>query len=267
MHPILFAIGHFHVYSFSIFLILAWLVWSFLFWKSLRSDGVDEDKIFDLTFYATIVAFIVSRAVFVYFHWALFATTFLKIVAIWVQPGFSLYGALIGAVMTLILLSRQQKVRVGHVLDAFALSLPGALFVGLIGALLDGTTVGKLTNLPWAIRFVGFVGRRHPIEVYEMIAMLVVATVIGYLRQQSIQKKWPYGVVGVWFFILFCLLMFPLEFFKESHVYWNSLSANQWVLVALFAEAVGAFYVRGGGRELIRPIANKIYAKFSKRRS
>ena len=266
MHPILLTIGHVHIYSFSVFLILAWCVWSFLFWRSLRSDGVDEDKIFDLTFYSTIIAFVVSRATFVYFHWSLFAKTILKVVALWVQPGFSLYGALIGAVLTMLLLSRRQKVRVGHVLDAFALSFPGALIVGLVGGLLDGTMVGKISNLPWAIRFVGYAGRRHPIELYEIVALGIIIAVMSYIRRQSVEKKWPYGVVGVWFFILFALTMFPLEFLEESHVYWRSLSANQGVLVALFAEAVGAFYVRGGGRELVRPMVNKIYAKFSKRR-
>ena len=91
-------------------------------------------------------------------------------------------------------------------------------------------------------------------------------------------EKLPYGIVGVRFFILYCVPMFVLEFLKDTRVYWVSLSANQWILIALFAEALGAFYVRGGGREAIRPIGYKIkktvsnitgglYAKFSKRSS
>ncbi len=70
--------------------------------------------------------------------------------------------------------------------------------------------------------------------------------------------------------------MFLLEFLKDTRVYWISLSANQWILIAVFAEAMGAFYVRGGGREAVRPYINAIqtkvhafvggiYAKFSKR--
>jgi len=257
MHPILFAIGHLHIYSLSIFLILSWLVFSFLFWRELRTDGVDEDKIFDLMFYATLVGFIVSRAGFVVFHWNLFADTWLRIFAIWVQPGFALYGAIAGALLTLIFLSRREKVRLGTVLDAFAMSFPGALLVGLIGGFLDGTVVGKVSRLPWAIRYVGFVGRRHPIQLYEIAVCIVLIIILYVLSQKSTKEKWAYGVAGVWFFLLFSLFMFPLEFLKESHVYWT-LSANQWILVALFAEALGAFYVRGGGREAIRPFFNRI---------
>ena len=60
------------------------------------------------------------------------------------------------------------KVRLGQVLDAFALSFPAAFLVGLIGAFLDGTAVGKIVDLPWALRVAGHVGKRHPIQLYEV---------------------------------------------------------------------------------------------------
>jgi phosphatidylglycerol:prolipoprotein diacylglycerol transferase len=276
MLPVLFSIGQFRVYSFSLFLLLSWFVFSFVFWRMLRSDGVDEDKIFDLTFYSTLVALVVSRLSFVLFHWELFSDTWLKIIAVWVQPGFSLYGAVLGGLVTLILLSRKEKVRLGNVLDAFAIAFPSALLLGLVGSLLDGTIVGKMASLPWAVRYAGIVGMRHPVQIYEAIACVSIIIVVTVLERRSMKEKWPYGVVGVWFFFLYSTLMFLLEFMKDSRVYW-ALSANQWVLIALFAETLGAFYVRGGGREVLRPIPRKIktglmqviggiYAKFSKRR-
>jgi len=263
MHPILIAIGHFHIYSLSVFFVLSWLVFSFLFWRELRTDGVDDDKIFDLMFYATLAGIVVSRAGFVVTHWNLFADTWLRIFAIWVQPGFTLYGAIAGTLITLVLLSRREKVRLGTVLDAFAMSFPGAMLIGLIGGLLDGSVVGKISHLPWAIRYVGVVGRRHPIQLYEILACIVMIVILWVLSQKSTKEKWAYGVVGVWFFLLFSVLMFPLEFAKESRVYWT-LSANQWILIALFAEALGAFYVRGGGREAIRPFINRIEIRIGK---
>jgi phosphatidylglycerol---prolipoprotein diacylglyceryl transferase len=263
MHPILFAFGHIHIYSLSIFLILSWLVFSFLFWRELRADGVDEDKIFDLMFYATLVSFIGARAGFVAFHWDLFEKTLLRTVAIWVQPGLALYGAIAGAILTLIFLSRQEKVRLGTVLDAFAMSFPTALLVGLLGGLIDGTVVGKISRLQWAIRYVGSVGMRHPIQLYEIIVCIVMIIVLALIGKRSMKEKWPYGLVGLWFFLLFSIGMFPLEFLKESRVYWT-LSANQWILIALFAEALGAFYVRGGGREAVRPYINRIITNIGK---
>ena len=91
-------------------LVLSWCVFSFLFWRALRSDGIDEDKIFDLTFYSTIVAFVFSRIFFVALNWDLFADTGLRIFAIWVQPGLSLYGAFYRwTSVTLVFLSRRDE--------------------------------------------------------------------------------------------------------------------------------------------------------------
>jgi hypothetical protein len=50
----------------------------------------------------------------------------------------------------------------------------------------------------------------------------------------------------IWFVLLFSVSRLLLNFEGESIL---GLRANQWVLVALFAEGLGAFYVRGGGRK------------------
>lgn len=277
MYPVLLAFGPFTIFSFSVFLILAWLTFSFLFWRALRTSGTEEDRIFDLTFYATIMAFVASRAAFVLTHWELFADTWLKIVALWVQPGLSLYGAFFGGIATLISMSRSTRVRLGLVLDALAQALPVALIIGLIGAFLDGTVAGKVADISWALRVVGHVGRRHPVALYEIAGLCILMIVQLFLVRKATQEKTPYGVVGVWVFMLFSVVMFILEVFKESRVYWT-LTLNQWVLIAIFAESLGALYVRGGGRESVRPLVHKvrsmagritggIYARFSNRRS
>lgn len=276
MYPLLFSIGSFHVYVLSVLILVSWLVYSFLFWRSLRSNGVDEDKIFDITFWSTLLAAITSRAVFIGLHPELFADAWLKTVAIWVQPGFSLYGAIVGCCCAYIYFSRSLKVRLGHMLDAIAVSFPAAILLALIGVLFDGSVPGTHASLPWAVRIVGVTGTRHPVQAYEILALILIIILIAFISRKSKKDKRPYGVVGMWFFILYSLLMFLLEFFKDTHVYWISLRANQWVLIALFAESLGAFYVRGGGREATRPILVKvrsritkvlggIYAKFSKR--
>lgn len=257
MYPILFSFGQFSLYSFSAFLVLSWCVYSFFFWRFLRSAGVDEDKIFDLTFYVSISAFVLSRVAFIFFHWELFSDTWLKMITIWVQPGLSLYGAIIGSLLTVVAICRSQKVRLGLVLDAYAVSFAPAMITGLIGAFLDGTIVGKIADFPWTLRVIGQVGRRHPLAIYEIIFLFFVIVFMSWYMRMSIKKKYPHGSIGVWFFLTYSIGMFILEFFNESQVYWLHLSANQWILIALFAESMGAFYVRGGGREKLRPLLNR----------
>lgn len=238
MYPILFAIGPIRIFSFGVFLVLSWCVWSFLFWRHMRGEGVDEDRIFSLMFTATIAAFVASRIGFVLTHWGLFAPNALKIVALWVQPGLSLVGGALGAFFSLWFVSQKQGVRMGYVFDGMALSLPWALALGKIGSFLD---------------------EGHPVALYEWGTLFLLGILLFVISEKARKRKKPYGTVGIWFFLLYAPAAFVLEFFKDAGIYWGQLSANQWVFLVLFAEACGAFYVVGGGREL--------YAKLSKRHS
>ncbi|MBI2404777.1 prolipoprotein diacylglyceryl transferase [Candidatus Gottesmanbacteria bacterium] len=268
MQPILFSIAGIPVFSLGFFLVVAWLVFSFIFWKLLYRVGVEEKRIFDLTFYATLAALIVSRVTFVFVHPSLFSGSWLKVAAIWVQPGFSLYGGLVGGIATVVYLSRKYKVRLAFVLDAWALAFPVALMFGKIGSLLDATEVGREVQVPWAISYGGHVGTRHPVQFYEIGVLLFLLIISIILGRRAVREKWPYGLVGVWFFLLFSIFMFIIEFMKESVVYAMRLNLNQWILVAMFAESIGAFYVRGGGRETLRPtlrrLGGALYAKIKR---
>lgn len=260
MLPILFTIGPVSVFSFSVFLVLAWLVFSFVLWKILRQYAVDEDKVFDITFYLTLSAFTLSRVVFVLFHWELFADTLLKIPALWIQPGLSLYGGLLGALFTLVFMSRSQKIRLGLLLDAFVQAFGASAIIGSIGTFLDATTAGEIAAVPWAMRLAGQVGLRHPVAGYQFIAFFVISFLVRRYARKSVQYKLPFGMVGLVFFLLFSTAMFVIEFTSVRAVYWISLSASQWLLIAFFAESLGILYVRGGGRERIRPVVNKMIA-------
>lgn len=276
MYPILFSIGPFHVYSFSLLIVLSWCVFSFIFWQILRAEAVGEEHIFDLMFYASLDALIISRIGFIAVHWNLFSDNYLKLAALWVQPGLSLYGGLIGGILTLVILCRSYKVRLGYIADALGLSLPGAFMVGSIATLLDGSEIGTLANIRWAVRYVGHVGLRHPVGLYAFFIFMLISVVVWCIYYRAKRDKWSYGMVGIWFFLLWSVTAFGLEFFKENAVYWKSLSANQWILIGIASQSLGAFYVRGGGREALHPLIQRtgnalssvrqlLYATFSKR--
>lgn len=252
MLPILITIGPLHLYSLSFFLALGWCVFSLVFWKALRREGVAEERIFDLMFWGTIVAFVAARMGFILIHPELFSDSVLKMFALWVVPGLSMYPGLVAGVMTMVIVGKRKQLRAAQVIDALAFALPGSLAIGAIGALLGGSVVGVGTKLPWAVGAVGFSGLRHPAGGYEAVVFLLLLLFIGLLEIRAKSNDWPLGLLGIWFFLIYSVSNFLLEFFVEHQLYWG-LSANQWMLIIIFSQAVGAFYVRGGGREVIRP--------------
>lgn len=255
MYPTLLSIAGFRLSSLSIFLILAWCVFSFVFWKSLRDEGVGEEHIFDLTFYGTLVALVAARAGFVAFHWDLFAGMILKIAALWVAPGLSLMSAIIAALTAIVLVGKRRKVRIGAILDAFGLAIPGSLIVGTVGSLLDGSEVGKVASVSWSMRYVGLPEPRHPYQLYQIAVLAAVLIVVGLLMTQVRSRKWALGSVGVGFFLLWAPAVFLLEFLKDSRIYWYSLSANQWAALVLFSAAGAVWYVYAGGTFIVRQMA------------
>lgn len=278
MFPTLFTIGSTHVSSFSIFLILAWCVFSFVFWKSLRDDAVLEEHIFDLTFYGTITAFIASRVWFVTLHWANFSTAFIKILALWVAPGLSLLAGVAAALGVMMIAARHLKIRLGTVLDGLGVALPGALIVGTVGSLLDGGSIGKVANVAWAVRYVGLGEPRHPIQLYMIAALVGILIVVGIVSEHAPKKKWPLGSAGLTFFFLWPIAVFALEFFRESDVYWYGISADGWSALILFFGTLGVWLAYAGGKYVVIErlrgaragiirLAQKLYAKFPKRRT
>ncbi len=257
MLPILFSIGPLNLYSLSFFLVLSWLVFSLVFWKALRKEAVEEERIFDLMFWGTLVALLVARVGFILIHPELFSGSVLKMFAPWVVPGLSLYPGLVVGVLTMAVLGKHNGLRLAMIADALAFALPGSIAIGSIGAFLGGTVVGVETSLPWAVRVAGYQGLRHPVGVYEAIFLLLLLFVIGFFEIRAKSRDWPLGLLGICFFVIFSASNFLLEFFVEHRLYWG-LSANQWMLIIIFSQAIGALYVRGGGKEVVKKIYDTI---------
>lgn len=266
MVPIFIPIDHGGIIVLNSVITLSWLVFSFLFWRGLRAVAIEEDRIFDLTFYTTLATFVAARFGFVLIHWELFAgKSPLLMAALWVTPGLSWTLGLVGGLVASVVLSRQYKVRLGLVLDTIAVSLPLPIILGEAGSLLTRAQSGRAAGIPWAIR-TGTEGvLRHPIELYAMLTVVCIGAIMMKLTTLSLRKKWPHGIAGVWFLLLYSASGFVLEFFRDAHVYWKSLTANQWVLIGIFAECVGVLYVRGGGREHLRPLIHKSFQFFEEK--
>jgi phosphatidylglycerol:prolipoprotein diacylglycerol transferase len=260
MIPVL-SFGSFHLFTSGVLLVASWVLWSFLFWRSLVSFAVDEEKIFDMTFYATLAGIVGGRIAFVFLHPELFSDSWLKVPALWIVPGISFYGFLISSLIVFMLRCRSSAVRLAYVLDALSVSLPYAFILGQISSLLSGSEIGLQSSVPWAVRYIGAAGTRHPVQAYSIIGLIIISFVLSFLAVRAIKKQWSYGVMGIWFFLLYAPVFFCIEFFKDSSVYWSLLRVNQWVLLLLFTQALGALYVRGGIREYLRPFFSFIRSK------
>jgi phosphatidylglycerol:prolipoprotein diacylglycerol transferase len=89
---------------------------------------------------------------------------------------------LIGGVAALVYWNRCQ-LPVGITLDAIAPGLTLALAVERLGAFLGGISYGNPSTLPWGVSLWGEV--RHPVQLYEMAALLIILAVLWWRRNQG----------------------------------------------------------------------------------
>jgi prolipoprotein diacylglyceryltransferase len=253
MLPVLLSFGPFVLYSGSTCILLSWLAASFTFWKILKEDAVSEEKIFDFMFYITIVGLICARLGYVVLHAADFSHALLKIFALWVAPGLWFYSAFAGMVATAFFLSRRLKTRMSSVLDALAASIAVAGVVASIGTLLEGSEVGKITSHSFGVLFVGRPGLRFPYGLYESGIFLVLCLLYLGARRFIVKHHLPYGTAGIGIFMLTSVFLFLLEFIKDTPLYFRGLTINQWLLIGLFTQCVGAMWVRLGMWTHLKP--------------
>jgi len=270
MHPILFSIGPITIYTFGLFLAIAFLVGTFVIWRYGR-DEINEEIILDLVLIITITSLISGRLVYILLNPHIFEGNILRMIHFFNFPGFSFLWGMFFGLISGILFSFKKKLNIGLVMDILSLGLALGISIGNFGCLFNGCIVGVKTNLPWGINTIGVLGKRQPISLYEALIMLVIYIIIRklYLSEKNIRKyatkkdkKNIEGKIASIFFILFGLSYFLLEFFRESSVYLLGLKGNQPLYIIMVIIGIG-FLIKLEGIQKIKDIKHSIFNKES----
>lgn len=132
--------------------------------------------------------------------------------------GLASHGGTIGLIIALFLFGRKTGISIVKSLDYIAIVAPlGGCFIR-IGNLMNSEIIGKSTDMPWAFIFerVDSVPR-HPAQLYEAIAYLLIFFIVGYIyktRRKTLKEGFLFGLV----LSLIFSFRFFVEFFKERQV-------------------------------------------------
>jgi len=159
-----------------------------------------------------------------------------KILMVW-KGGLASHGATVGLVFGLWLWSYKFKYPFREVIDRFAMSATmGATFVR-VGNLINSEIVGRVTDVPWAFRFVRYADRgmypRHPAQIYEILLGLFVFACL-LVTDHFLKEKRPRWLMTGMFFGLYFTGRFFVEFFKEYQTLdpASSLTMGQYLSIA-----------------------------------
>lgn len=214
MLPVLLDLGFIKIYTFGVFLVLAFLWSTFLLWKNVRLTSYKEDEVFDGVFLSLFGGLFVGRLVYVVLHFDKFGFDFFKFILINGYPGLSIYGILAGAIITFLLFAHYKKIKVSEIIDYAIPPLFIALGIGKLGSFFAGTEIGAKTTSFLALRYVNFDGARHLTPLYEAILFFIAAFVahrmLFAIRRERFWKGMTFYFFG-WVFSLVYLVFDPLK--------------------------------------------------------
>jgi phosphatidylglycerol:prolipoprotein diacylglycerol transferase len=220
MHPILFQIGDWPVYSYGVLLAAAYLVALQLAVVRARRRGLDGTKVMDLGIYLIIAALVGAKLMLVVVDFDYFRSQPRELLSL-VRAGGVFYGGLLAALGVAILLVRRYQLRIWTTADLFAPGIALGHVVGRLGCLMAGCCYGTPTSMPWAITFTNPLAASnvgtplgiplHPTQLYDAGAELLILVVL--LATERRGK--PFEGRTFWLYmLLYGISRFIVEFYR-----------------------------------------------------
>lgn len=249
MFPILFNFGIIKIYTVGVFLVLSFLTGSFLLWKNIKLTSYKEEEIFDGLFFSILGALLGARIVYATLHFQDIGFNILRFILINGYPGLSLFGALIGAFLTLFLYTRVQKISILDLIEYIISPLFLALTIGKVGSFLSGSDIGTQTNLFLNVRYMGVEGTRHIVALYEALLFLIGFIITYRLLFIVRRDRAKHGTSLFFFMTWFGLVELILDNLKQNHLYLAGLSFNT-ITASIFLTVGTVFFLTTYRQEL-----------------
>jgi phosphatidylglycerol:prolipoprotein diacylglycerol transferase len=264
MHPILFQIGSFTIYSYGVLAAAGFLAGLWFAYRRAPSVGLDPNKIWNLTIYGILVALGISKIWLILSAWDYYSSNPREIFSIATfQSAGTFYGGLLGALIWTALYTHFEKMSMLAVLDLMAAPVALGHAIGRLGCFAAGCCYGKPTSVGWGVTFTNPIAEKisgtplnvavHPTELYESAAEFLN---VGLLVWLGAKRRLTGQIVGA-YFILYGIERGAIEFFRgdpgRTLMFHDRVSLMQFVSVALILTGALLWFRGHGARAPVKP--------------
>lgn len=250
--PIIFSIGPVAVRWYSMAYLAGILLGWWLINRNVEKNklGLNKTQIEDLVFYITLGIVIGGRLGYVLFYGTVdFWRNPLQVFEIW-KGGMSFHGGVIGVITAAYLFARKVNYRFLGVTDLIVLYAPIGIFMGRLANFINDELWGRVTDVPWAIRFPNGGGLpRHPSQLYEaFFEGIVMFVVLNFLwRYKAVRERT--GLVSALFVLFYGVFRISMEQFREPDAQLGylmmGLTMGQILSIPLILAGVFVLYLTG----------------------
>jgi prolipoprotein diacylglyceryl transferase len=218
LDPTLLKMGPLEIRYYGILFAMV-LLGGFYFWqRTMKRRGWPEDVVYDYFYWMTILGILGARfGHCLFYEPEKYLMHPLEMLKIW-NGGLASHGGTIGLLLGTIIYSRIKKVPILVVTDNTAFAAAIASTLVRIGNFFNSEIVGRVTDVPWAMKFPRSVHHdmlpRHPSQLYEALMGAAVFLVI-YLVDRKFKERRPRGLLAGLFLVIYFFGRFMVEFVKE----------------------------------------------------
>lgn len=245
--PIMFSVGPLALRWYS----MAYLAGILFAWFWVKRNvakydwGLSNKNLEDLAFYLTIGIIVGGRLGYVLFYGGEnnpFFRNPLMILQLW-KGGMSFHGGIGGVILAMYLYARKINYSFLKMADIIAPAATVGIFLGRIANFINDELWGRVTEVPWAVRFPsgGYLAR-HPSQLYEaalegllMFIILNIMLNIKWFRDRT-------GFISATFALLYAAFRTIIEQFREPDVQlgfiFGSMTMGQLLCVPLVIAGV-----------------------------
>src|SRR5687768_10102998 len=220
MHPILFEIRGFPVYTYGVLLAAAYLLGLQFALMRAKARGLDPNRVMDLGIWIIVSALIGAKLLLLVVEWDIYRQNPVELMTL-VRSGGVFYGGLILAVLVAFWYMWRHRLPLWSVSDVFAPGIALGHVIGRMGCFFAGCCFGKETSVPWAITFTSEYAARnvgtpinrplHPTQLYEAGAELLILV----LLIATERKGRPFAGRTFWgYMLLYGMSRFIIEFYR-----------------------------------------------------
>lgn len=234
INPVLLNLGPFDIRYYGLFYGIGFLFSYFMLKHIIKKHktNVTLEMLDDFFIYIMIGGLLGARIFYtLVYQFSYYVSNPLRILEIW-NGGMSFHGGLLGSVLAVFLFiyihnkkqkNKTKKLHFYDIADLAVIPFALALALGRIGNFTNQELYGRITNVPWAVKFNTAEGFRHPSQLYESLYSLTIFGILWWLKGKKIMK----GMLFWSFVSLYGIFRFIIEFFRQPD---TQMGANGFIV-------------------------------------
>jgi len=251
--PVIVSFGSFSIRYYSLLFLCAFLLGLYLTKRIFEEKGIDTKYLHPLFITIFICVVIGARLGHVFFYRPrYFLAHPLEIIKFW-KGGLASHGAAIAMLIGVIIFTRIYPLTFFQIADSLSMPIAIATSFVRLGNFFNSEIVGRVTSVPWAVKFLryrepngGPPQYRHPSQLYEMVIGIIIFVTLWTVFKRR-KDKLQDGTLFYLLLFMYFTLRFLVEFVKEYPFIIPSipLTTGQYLSIPFIIFSAYMLFVRG----------------------